>query len=63
MRKVCAEYHAKIPWDMPDHNEPELPLPEYDPKNPLVQLYMSEEEEVARSAALTEKNVACRISI
>ena len=27
MRNVCAEYHAKIPWDMPDHNEPELRFP------------------------------------
>ncbi|KAL1725022.1 hypothetical protein EV714DRAFT_240288 [Schizophyllum commune] len=57
MRKACAEYHAKIPWDMPDHAKPELPLLVYDLKNPLVQLYMGEEEEEAWSAALTEKNV------
>ncbi|KAJ7059327.1 hypothetical protein C8F01DRAFT_1255024 [Mycena amicta] len=29
---VKNEFFAKIPWDLPDHVEPELPLPEYDPK-------------------------------
>lgn len=27
---VCNEFHAKIPWRLDDHDEPELPLPEYD---------------------------------
>ncbi|KAL1698751.1 hypothetical protein EV121DRAFT_296853 [Schizophyllum commune] len=58
IREVCAEYHAKIPWQLPDHDEPDLPLPEYNPKNPPVQLHLSDEEEAARSAALTEKNAA-----
>ncbi|KAJ6624296.1 hypothetical protein B0H10DRAFT_2212724 [Mycena sp. CBHHK59/15] len=28
---VCQEYHAQIPWRLADHEEPEMPLPEYDP--------------------------------
>ncbi|KAJ7221989.1 hypothetical protein B0H12DRAFT_1241159, partial [Mycena haematopus] len=29
VREVCNEYHARIPWTLEDHEEPEEPLPEY----------------------------------
>ncbi|KAJ7594807.1 hypothetical protein C8J56DRAFT_1044518 [Mycena floridula] len=32
--RICDEFHAKIPWRLQDHEEPPLPLPDYDPKNP-----------------------------
>ncbi|TRM57969.1 hypothetical protein BD626DRAFT_573957 [Schizophyllum amplum] len=56
--EVCAEYHAKIPWTMPVWEEPEEPLPAYDPKNPPVWPQLSDEEEKQRSAILTERNAA-----
>jgi hypothetical protein len=31
LTKVFNHYHALIPWRLPDHEEPPLPLPEYDP--------------------------------
>jgi hypothetical protein len=30
LREVCNEFHARIPWHLEDHEEPELPLVEYD---------------------------------
>ncbi|KAJ7774630.1 hypothetical protein DFH07DRAFT_952342 [Mycena maculata] len=30
LQRVCNEFHAKIPWRMADHEDPDLPLPEYD---------------------------------
>jgi hypothetical protein len=30
LREVCNEFHARIPWRLSDHEEPELPLVEYD---------------------------------
>jgi hypothetical protein len=31
LAKVYNHYHTLIPWRLPDHEEPPLPLPEYDP--------------------------------
>ncbi|KAK7031320.1 hypothetical protein R3P38DRAFT_3187034 [Favolaschia claudopus] len=31
VREVCNEFHAKISWRLADDEEPDLPLPEYDP--------------------------------
>lgn len=30
LREVCNEFHARISWHLGDHEEPELPLVEYD---------------------------------
>lgn len=30
LQAVCNEFNAKIPWTLADHEEPALPLPEYD---------------------------------
>ncbi|KAJ7018725.1 hypothetical protein C8F04DRAFT_1277241 [Mycena alexandri] len=34
-QRVCNEFHAKISWELLDHEEPNLPLPEYDPLAPV----------------------------
>ncbi|TRM64738.1 hypothetical protein BD626DRAFT_399710, partial [Schizophyllum amplum] len=57
-REACFEYHAQIPWTMPDWEEPSMPLPDYDPKNPPVWPILSEDEEKERSDILTERNAA-----
>jgi hypothetical protein len=31
IQDVCNEFHARISWRLTDKEEPELPLPEYDP--------------------------------
>ncbi|KAJ7615784.1 hypothetical protein DFH06DRAFT_1343554 [Mycena polygramma] len=32
LQAICNEFHARITWRLADHEEPELPLPPYDPK-------------------------------
>ncbi|KAJ7707284.1 hypothetical protein B0H16DRAFT_1746505 [Mycena metata] len=35
LQRVCNEFHAKISWELQDHEEPELPLVAYDPLAPV----------------------------
>ncbi|KAI4517041.1 hypothetical protein K525DRAFT_211793, partial [Schizophyllum commune Loenen D] len=55
---ACAEYHALFPWWLSDDDDPEEPLPNYDPKNPPVLPQLSPDEEKIRSAILTQRNAA-----
>ncbi|KAI5900598.1 uncharacterized protein SCHCODRAFT_01030056 [Schizophyllum commune H4-8] len=55
---ACAEYHALFPWWLSDDDDPDEPLPDYDPKNPPVMPPLSAEEEKTRSAILTQRNAA-----
>lgn len=41
---VCNEFHARIPWRLEDHEEPEIPLPEYDQFAQVVEEELDEEE-------------------
>ncbi|KAL1712070.1 hypothetical protein EV715DRAFT_297420 [Schizophyllum commune] len=50
--KVCHEFNVKIPYNLPDKDEPDLPLPQYDAQNPPPLPPLSEDEEKARSEAL-----------
>lgn len=49
LQAICNEFHVKLSWRLKDHEEPDLPLPEYDPLGlqPEDETLM-EEEEVAK---------------
>ncbi|KAJ7507413.1 hypothetical protein B0H11DRAFT_2218261 [Mycena galericulata] len=49
-KKICNEFHARISWKLQDHEEPELPLPEFDPSQVLEEDEMDDEEEAAQRA-------------
>jgi hypothetical protein len=55
-QRVCNEYHTKISWRLTDAEEPELPLPEYDPYAPPVLEELTEDEKVARQTRHDELN-------
>jgi hypothetical protein len=55
-QKICNEYHTLISWRLADHEEPELPLLEYDPFAPPVVEDLMEEEHVQRQARREELN-------
>lgn len=55
---VCNVYHAKIPWRLEDHEEPPLPLPEYDPLKPVVEELSAEEEVQKRERILVLNEVS-----
>ncbi|KAJ7618253.1 hypothetical protein DFH06DRAFT_1012065 [Mycena polygramma] len=44
LQSVCNEFHARISWRLKDHEEPELPLPEYDPRAPAPVEDLDEDE-------------------
>jgi hypothetical protein len=48
VQKVCNEYHARISWRLADAEEPELPLPDYDPFALRVQEELSDEDRAER---------------
>ncbi|KAJ7858144.1 hypothetical protein B0H14DRAFT_3636093 [Mycena olivaceomarginata] len=50
LQKVCNEYNAKISWRLKDNEEPELPLPAYDPLAAPVEETVTEEERQERHA-------------
>jgi hypothetical protein len=53
-KKICREYHARIPWRLRDHEEPVL-LP-WDPEAPIAQENLPAEEESCRLARIEELN-------
>ncbi|KAJ7572778.1 hypothetical protein C8J56DRAFT_904927 [Mycena floridula] len=48
LRSCTNEYHTKVDWHLEDHEEPTLPLPDYDPKKPPPQEELSDEEMAPR---------------
>ncbi|KAJ6487672.1 hypothetical protein C8R45DRAFT_1097568 [Mycena sanguinolenta] len=48
VQDVCNEFHSRILWRLPDDEEPELPLPDYDLFAALVVEELDEEDTVAR---------------
>ncbi|KAJ7444534.1 hypothetical protein B0H11DRAFT_2249990 [Mycena galericulata] len=52
-KQVCREFHARIDWRLADHEEPNLPLPPFDPAAELPEPEkLSEEEEARRQARI-----------
>ncbi|KAJ7770414.1 hypothetical protein B0H16DRAFT_1451897 [Mycena metata] len=58
LQSVCNEFHARVSWRLADHEEPELPLPDYDPKK-VVEEELDDAEEAQKSAriALLDKRI------
>jgi hypothetical protein len=56
LQLVCNEFHARISWRLEDHEEPNLPLPEYDPKAPVVADSVDEEEMKLKRERITMLN-------
>lgn len=56
MRRIQNEYHQLIPWDLPDDEEPLLPLPEYDPHLQAVEEELTAEEAECKSKTIAKKN-------
>ncbi|KAJ7917019.1 hypothetical protein B0H13DRAFT_1870706 [Mycena leptocephala] len=61
LQNICNEFHARISWRLADHEEPDLPLPDYDPTKIVEPEELSDEEEGNRgleSPSLTNEFVA-----
>jgi hypothetical protein len=56
LQKVCNEFHGRISWRLQDHEEPDLPLPAYDPFAPPVAEELTDEEKNARHTRIQELN-------
>lgn len=61
LQKVCNEYHARISWRLKDSEEPELPLPPYNPLAPPEIETLSEEERAARHSRYSELEVVSNL--
>ncbi|KAJ7040215.1 hypothetical protein C8F04DRAFT_1253977 [Mycena alexandri] len=56
LHTVCTEFHARISWQLPDDDEPELPLPEYDPfATPPVE-ELNEEDTISKRLRIETMN-------
>ncbi|KAJ7493728.1 hypothetical protein FB451DRAFT_1387877 [Mycena latifolia] len=53
---VCNEYHARISWCLADHEEPTLPLPDYDGFAVPTKEILSEEETAAKRERIETLN-------
>ncbi|CAK5265238.1 unnamed protein product [Mycena citricolor] len=60
LQRVCHEYHARVPWQTRDNEEPPLPLPAYDPRAPVVEEVLEEHEKPIRAARKQELNKRIR---
>ncbi|KAJ7168430.1 hypothetical protein C8R46DRAFT_1217834 [Mycena filopes] len=45
---VYSEFHARISWRLEDHEEPDLPLPDYDPRAPAPEEDLTDDEMVLK---------------
>ncbi|KAJ7807047.1 hypothetical protein B0H13DRAFT_2386674 [Mycena leptocephala] len=60
LQSVCNEFHARISWRLEDHEEPELPLPEYNPRAPAPVEELDEEETRTKRARVDLLNARIR---
>ncbi|KAJ7886949.1 hypothetical protein B0H13DRAFT_1889088 [Mycena leptocephala] len=60
LQSVCNEFHARIDWRLEDHEEPVLPLPEYDPLATIPTADLSVEEESAQRSRMLLLNARIR---
>ncbi|KAJ7087733.1 hypothetical protein C8R43DRAFT_1142320, partial [Mycena crocata] len=58
LKKVCREFHARVPWTTADHEEPVLR--EYDLSQPVPAQELSEEEEVRQRTRMKELDTRIR---
>jgi hypothetical protein len=56
LQTVCNEYHALISWRLKDHEEPELPLPAYDPLAPPATEELTDDEIKERNTRIEALN-------
>jgi hypothetical protein len=56
LQEICNEFHAKVGWQLRDQDEPELPMPDYDPLALEPAETLSEEEEVAKRTRISVLN-------
>jgi hypothetical protein len=54
LKTVCNEFHARVSWNLPDHEEPVLE--EWDPAVILPPEQLSEEDEKRKRARIKELN-------
>lgn len=50
------EYHQLIPWRLSDDEEPDLPLPEYNPKAMAEEESLSPEDAHTKAMTIANKN-------
>ena len=53
---VCNAYNAKIPYTLADHEEPPLPLPEYNESNPPPLENLTEEQAKKKREIIVSSN-------
>jgi hypothetical protein len=63
IRRVQNEYHQLIPWELPDDEEPPLPLPEYDPKVIMMAEELTAEESEHKSKVVARKNKVIALTV
>jgi hypothetical protein len=56
LREVCNEFHARISWRLEDHEEPELPLVEYDKYARQEEEELDEEETIMKRQRIESMN-------
>ncbi|KAJ7173540.1 hypothetical protein C8R46DRAFT_1215472 [Mycena filopes] len=52
LQAICNEFYERIGWRLADHEEPELPLPPYDPKKVPEKETLDDDEEDKKRARL-----------
>ncbi|KAJ7102960.1 hypothetical protein C8R43DRAFT_963850 [Mycena crocata] len=64
LQSVCNEFHARISWRLKDHEEPELPLPEYSAEEMLDDTdegeEMDDDEQVTKRERINGLNLRIR---
>ncbi|KAJ6447702.1 hypothetical protein C8R45DRAFT_948411 [Mycena sanguinolenta] len=56
LQTICNEFHAKVSWRLQDHEEPELPLTEYDPLAEQPEEELEEADKQAKRAQIEQLN-------
>lgn len=64
LQRVYNKYHQLIPWHLSDDEEPDLPLPAYDPKCMAEAEDLDPEEAQLKATTIASKNkVSCSNSV
>lgn len=56
LQRVYSEYHQLIPWRLSDDEEPDLPLPDYNPKAMAEEESLDPEEAYTKATTIAHKN-------
>ncbi|KAJ7017740.1 hypothetical protein C8F04DRAFT_1278922 [Mycena alexandri] len=60
LQDICNKFHTKISWKLQDHEEPELPLAEYDPLAPAEEEDDDDDEAIAKRERIEMLNKRIR---